>query len=326
MLMGCGIQAYNSIMDSIEIDTVGNINWNGFLAEICRIENAEFALLSIDGDHGTLEEKKYCAGVYSRGENVRQVSVERHVNNKDISFFCMASGITLSIACEEKNNLLTPEYIYSLTLKLLLNLYCVSRKNSLLGEISEKFITQSILLDVNGKVFQDSNNIEPWITQGIFSVSSNELILQADKTWIKSSLRSVVRTGAASQFRCRSVVKGCHGTLIIKVTRLSGSDQAMSGWVEQCLFNLRISFIRDRFYFESVSRYFGLNDQHTSVIEQFSQGVSARDISDKTGYSQHSVYSYVKDVYSGFGIKHQSHLTSVLSRNLIAPVELHCGS
>lgn len=58
---------------------------------------------------------------------------------------------------------------------------------------------------------------------------------------------------------------------------------------------------------------FALKHAQAEVAHYFAQGNPAKCVADKTGYSVHTVYSYIKDLYAHLGVNSQSQLTAALS-------------
>jgi DNA-binding CsgD family transcriptional regulator len=57
---------------------------------------------------------------------------------------------------------------------------------------------------------------------------------------------------------------------------------------------------------------FDLSEAEASVASWFSTGLSAEGVADKTGYTTHTVYSYIKKLYAILGINKQSQLTAAV--------------
>ena len=57
---------------------------------------------------------------------------------------------------------------------------------------------------------------------------------------------------------------------------------------------------------------FDLSEAEASVASWFSTGLSAEGVANKTGYTTHTVYSYIKKLYAILGINKQSQLTAAV--------------
>lgn len=149
------------------------------------------------------------------------------------------------------------------------------------------------------------------IETGVLIVSNGCIQLVDDACWIKNAQKYMVCSAADYQTVYRIVQSGgITYRCILEFQRNSDN-----GWkAKKNQFTLSFYSNSDQHNPRCLKSLFTMSESESEaeVATYFSEGLSAEEVSIKTGYKVSTIYSYIKDLYRNLGINKQSQLTAAI--------------
>lgn len=141
--------------------------------------------------------------------------------------------------------------------------------------------------------------------QGLLNTKRGALYLKDQKSWLQDSIQALQGKKAnASITQLTLNGQTAHCQLLYQPGQHSSWSQVSPAYV------LLINLSQERPSPLQLESLFGLNSSEAEVASWFCAGLKASEVADKTGYSVHTVYSYLKKLYQQTGLNKQSQLAA----------------
>lgn len=194
-------------------------------------------------------------------------------------------------------------------------LQCQIWKRQLIGKLATQLSIDCIAINSQGQV--EGPLSEGWFDIGLFTRGSAQLQLRSEPLWLSETRKYLLRRrkeGDSMLLQSTSIaVAGTEDEFIQCILVLRPDDLV---WDEKNALTLFLYPTLSPMSSIELSKWLGLSDSEASLAILFSKGMSAKDIVHKTGYSQHTVYTYIKRIYKKLGVSRQSQLTQKLLANM----------
>lgn len=162
---------------------------------------------------------------------------------------------------------------------------------------------QTVTLNRHGKLIANQELSDLTRANSPLDVSNHSLYLKDDPTWLRDILQSFCKGGTdikqkVSDYRgklwlitvTRHPIGSKNANISVQLTQLNPADKAQ--WLTQL---------------------WPISAAEAQVAMSFANGNSAEVVASQTGYSIHTVYSYLKKMYAELGINKQSQLTAAIA-------------
>jgi len=194
-------------------------------------------------------------------------------------------------------------------LEVALHLQLHSWRNQVFQAAGRQLQFEHVTLDVRGKLQGPLPFL--WMQAGLSIDQDGRLLLKGESDWLERSLTQLANATSAGD----SIV-GCTLPLPHHNRELASSVQCvltrsaikpLKGSSQH--YSLFLFNGADCFDPEHIRQWLDINESEAWLALLFARGLSAKAIVQHTGYSQHTVYAYVKTLYKKLGINSQSQLT-----------------
>lgn len=170
-------------------------------------------------------------------------------------------------------------------------------------------------LNQRGEIIETNQAGDQLMLTGVVNMFRKRIQLKPAENWLKSGIDALVRKQEEALYQTVHSEKSVFHCVLIALREHS------EVWLKSAAkFLLLIIPSSQKPRSEQLRQMFGLNDAEAAIASWFSAGLSAEDVASKTGYTTHTVYSYIKKLYSQLGINKQSQLTAMVWRSM--PVSL----
>lgn len=164
-------------------------------------------------------------------------------------------------------------------------------------------------ISCSGELEGQNGIVETLIGSGVLTLTNGRIQLTEDPCWIENTQLKMSDSAIEHQSSHRIIKSGG----VLYRCMLVYQKNVMNGWkVVKHQFSL--------LFYENVEQYnpsclkslFAISASEAKVIACFSEGLSAEEVSIKTGYKVSTIYSYIKELYKNLGINKQSQLTAAI--------------
>lgn len=167
------------------------------------------------------------------------------------------------------------------------------------------------LLNMNAKGALDVENEVPkaLLDAGVFGIVGGRLQFCQDPSWLTRTQKSMITATEDYQTAYKTLQHGESALQCLLIYR----REVCSGWQRKAhQFTLMLCNSSTQPSSHWLKSRFAISEAEASVASWFSIGLSAEDVAEKTGYTTHTVYSYIKKLYATLGINKQSQLTAAV--------------
>ncbi|MEH6448160.1 MAG: hypothetical protein V7765_05780 [Oleispira sp.] len=164
-------------------------------------------------------------------------------------------------------------------------------------------------LGTTGKLKNRTGIMDDLIEAGVLTVSNGCIQLIEDPCWITNVQKDMANSAAEYQsvyriVKCGDITYRC----ILEYQRNSAN-----GWkAKNNQFTLLFYANSEQQNSRCLKSLFAMSESEAEIAACFSEGLSAEEVSVKTGYKVSTIYSYIKDLYKNLGINKQSQLTAAI--------------
>ena len=167
------------------------------------------------------------------------------------------------------------------------------------------------LLNLNARgVLDTANNVPKGLLDaGVFDIVAGRLQFNQDPSWLNRTQKSMMAANEDHQTAYKTLQYRESALQCLLIYR----REICSGW--QCKphqFTLMLCNSSTQPSSHWLKSRFAISEAEASVASWFAIGLSAEDVARKTGYTTHTVYSYIKKLYATLGINKQSQLTAAV--------------
>lgn len=165
-----------------------------------------------------------------------------------------------------------------------------------------------IPLDNKGRLLEKNERIQALHKQGIVSIKDNQISLLSNQTWLEESLASQVASNSNAVLANDCLTTNSQqGSVCYYLTQHPQPDTP-----NEHSFTLYVHKQPEQPGRRFLQERYNLCQSESHIAYWFATGLTVESISDKTGYSTHTIYSYIKKLYSKLGINKQSRLAALL--------------
>lgn len=146
------------------------------------------------------------------------------------------------------------------------------------------------------------------ISAGCLKQRHQKIHLNEDSGWIEQQINNKTLGSSYISFPCQTGILHC---VLVPLTSNIASEVGLE--TEYLLLCCNKSLIISP---ASLADLLDIKPAHASIACKFILGIKAEQIAIETGFSVNTVYSYIRDLYTNFGINHQSQLSANILPNL----------
>jgi len=164
-------------------------------------------------------------------------------------------------------------------------------------------------LSARGEIQQQCPLATELQQQGVIRLQRKLLAFTDEPKWLSEQLQRFSQQPEQVHIAQRHLLHGGQRWIACLIQQPVSTD----GWIRD---PVRITLLLTPLNEHSTSRWlsevFELSDSEARIGALFASGLSADQVAALTGYSKHTVYSYIKQLYQVLGINKQSQLTAAI--------------
>ena len=176
------------------------------------------------------------------------------------------------------------------------------RESEIAEQVLHSFRPAVLSLDIHGRVRQMNPCAGSMVQNGVMTFRQRHVQLTVSPQWIADHISG---NESVSSLYFRHNDQGYQCALIREATGRSRLWDAPR-------FTLLIMPRQENICKSGLREMYSLTECEAGVVALYAQGNSAGDVAQKTGYTQHTVYSYIKKLYAGNGFSSQSQLSAAV--------------
>lgn len=187
-----------------------------------------------------------------------------------------------------------------------------------LHELSDVFCVNSkmgfMVLNIRSEVDGDAVCLEALIQSKVISLNNKKIRLSDDPDWLAVQQERMLNSGVDYQTAYKSIESqdGCYRCVLIF------QKNSYCGWkLNKPQFIMLLYPQSASTEHRVLKDIYNISDSEAEVAALFSKGLTAEEVARITGYTTHTVYSYIKKVYSAIGVNKQAQLTAAIWPELV---------
>lgn len=171
----------------------------------------------------------------------------------------------------------------------------------------------SVEIDERGTLLSDAGIFSEILSGDALRVINGRLQFSEEPTWLVNVQKNMMLSHDESQTAYRFLSCGDKKYRCV----VNYQKDLNEGWVI-IKHKFSISFYESNDQSDPIilKTVFSLSRSEAEIASWFSQGLSAEEVANSTGYALSTVYSYIKNLYSNLGINKQSQLTAAVWHEL----------
>lgn len=298
------------IMSGVRLNARGEPDWHEFLSVISAVSGADqvnlrlsdgFSLVCQSENTGALE------AVHSHVITSGHPEFETYIK-VILSWRQIGPHLSQELECAVR-----------IAMRLAVSLYEQCKSEDVLTAVAQDLGFISVALLNKGEVLNSTPALLKWIDKGILKLSQKKLSLVADPSWIRKSLLSLSEPSENQEggiaYEVFTIENGEFNTPVIMHCFLKGENNPAS-LTGEALFRLLVCENNNELDSDAFNHWLQGSDSEAQIAACFSKGFTAKQVSEETGFSQHTIYSYVKRLYARFDIQSQAQLTQKAIQNI----------
>jgi len=163
-----------------------------------------------------------------------------------------------------------------------------------------------------GEVLNCNVSAEQLLNDGVMRLFRQRAQIPAAESWIKEGINDLQKNPNKL-----ALYKTVHSASGVFHCMLFTTHENENVWLKSSpnfLFVMIPSL--QSFDGQKLQETLGLSQAEASIASWFAAGLTAAEVASKTGYKTHTVYSYIKKLYSTLEINKQSQLTALVLRSI----------
>lgn len=287
------------MMTAINLKKADRPNWQKFIAYLTSHLDAEYGQLSVNGidffSGSELLTKSDCVVEHCYSMNKNVLSVIFLFSNDQTRQFAEKK---LAFIQHHVNNILQLATAQEQTrTRRLVASACAERANVGL-----------VTLDCKGRVINKNKMAESLLENELFSCRHNQLTFTDSPKWLEKQFKELHQKENDSVYLTLQWHEKIVHCVLSKVHQSEKSMHYLQPQTSQFLLMVYLADTPPSIAF--LQQLYSLNEAEAMIVSWFSLGLSAEHVAKKTGYTVHTVYSYIKKLYSTMNIHKQSQLTA----------------
>lgn len=168
-------------------------------------------------------------------------------------------------------------------------------------------------LSCHGELLHANDMAQTLINQGLLKLSHQRLLLSTDRQWLKEMQKGVI-TGQIKSPTISKIIDWNDQKM--RCTLLYQQHKKGQWHTDSHRFSLVIHPLLNQVVERWMTDQFDISAPEAKVGALYASGMSAHSVADQTGYSIHTVYSYIKSLYAASGVNKQAQLTASIWPNM----------
>lgn len=159
-------------------------------------------------------------------------------------------------------------------------------------------------IDHHARLIQANSAANAFVSAKYLKIRHGKVSIEADSAWVTKQILTHQAIKKADT-DCHSCIKLTDDNDFLHYLILPNDELNSSYLLVVCLNERRVLP-------DALKCLMQIPSSHALMVSAFMQGVSAADVANQTGYSTHTVYSYIKTLYKEKDISRQAQLTAML--------------